>query len=477
MDILIVAAELSPFARDTEAGETIAALAKHLRHLGHDVTVLLPAYPTFAAQGLLLARRLSPVTLASGGEVYLLDGRLPSGVKLVLVDAPRFFDREGVYSASGEEFPDNAARFALLSQAVVGLLRQRKEQGSRFDVLHLHDWPAALVPALLAAEPELKVPTVLTIHDISQQGRVQEGQAASLGITSEVTEVMRVEGGELNLLKAGVELADAVTTVSAAYGRTWSEPSVGGPLSRWFSEERGVVGIGGGLDYALFNPASDPLLVSRFDAEDTSNKLFCKASWASQQGLELGAERPLLVAGVARRDPRGLELVEKAVPELLRQELSLVVIAQGELPEGAFELLRKWPDVSRLVTSADARTFHGALAAADIWLSARTIGASALEVQLAQRYGAVPVALSIPAVGDHLVDADAALATGTGFLFDEPEVQALSGAVGRALSAFGTPGWPGLRRRIMKQDLSWEGPVRRYLQVYRQVLASSATAA
>ena len=186
MDILMVAAEFSPYARQTQAADTAAALAKTLRQSGHDVTVAVPRYRGFEQQGLLVARRLTPLRLPDGTEVTVFDGQLASGARLVLFDARDWFQRPGVYGEEGKDYPDNAARFGLLSQAAVALARERAQHGQGFDVAHLHDWPAAPVAVTFRERGQGSIATVLTIHDVRRQGKVAAKDLAALGIPREL---------------------------------------------------------------------------------------------------------------------------------------------------------------------------------------------------------------------------------------------------------------------------------------------------
>src|SRR5688572_21681942 len=143
MDILMVAAELAPYARETDAAEAVPALSKALRQLGHGVTVALPRYPGFEEHGLFVARRLSPLPVGSTG-ITVFDGQLASGVELVLFDGPGLLDRAGVFGDRAGEYSDNEKRFAFLGKAAAALVRQRSEQNKPFAVVHAHDWPGAL---------------------------------------------------------------------------------------------------------------------------------------------------------------------------------------------------------------------------------------------------------------------------------------------------------------------------------------------
>src|SRR5687767_4538992 len=177
MEILFAATELSPLVKVGGLGDVVAALSKALRQLGHKVTLAMPRFPALERGGLLVARRLTPLTFPMGDaqvEVTVYDGRLGSGVELSLFDVPGLYDREGVYGAGGQDYADNARRFAVFCRATAELVRQRAQSGSPFDVVHVHDWSSSLLPVYLR---ELEkntggkpTPVVLTVHNLAHQG-------------------------------------------------------------------------------------------------------------------------------------------------------------------------------------------------------------------------------------------------------------------------------------------------------------------
>jgi starch synthase len=402
--------------------------------LGHNVSVAVPRQPGFEREGLLLARRLTPLPLLEGGDVPVLDGQLPSGVQITAFDAPVLFDRPGVYGDGEHDYADNAARFSLLSQAAAALVSQREQQGKAFDVVHLHDVPAALVPTFLSRMSGPTVPTVLTIHDGSRQGIVAPdavGALASLAADGSLS-----LGDQLCLLKAGVVHADALTTV--------------------------------------YNPATDPALPSRYDAEDAEPKGVCKTAVLRSLELELELERPLLLAPVALDPQKGSDLVIGALPLLSRNDQTLIVA--GRLPAALAKKLRalgtRYRERLAWVEELDGATLRRLYAAADLVLLPSRSEPCGTAQLVAQRYGAAPVARAVGGLADTIVDADLELETGTGFLFDEDSPEALAAATARALGAWGTSAWARLRRRIMRLDLGWDRPARRYLQIYRQTLAA-----
>jgi starch synthase len=177
MEILFVSTELAPYVKVGGLADVVAALPKALRQLGHKVTVLLPRFPAFEAAGLSLARRLTPLKFALGGkswDVTVFDARLPTQVDLVLVDTPGLFDRDGVYGGreTGEDYPDNATRFAVLSRAAAEIVKQRAASGMGFDIVHCQDWPAALVPTYLR-ELGKELPELITASSPSTTSRIR----------------------------------------------------------------------------------------------------------------------------------------------------------------------------------------------------------------------------------------------------------------------------------------------------------------
>lgn len=475
MDLLLVTTELAPYVVETHAAEATAALAKSLRLLGHDVTIAVPRHPAFERAGLLAARRLTPLKLESGGEVVVLDAQLPSGVKLTLFDAPRLFDRPGVYGEGGEEYPDNAKRFGFFSDAVAALVRSRAEQGKTFDVLHLHDYAAGLTAVKLASQPGPTVPTVLTIHDGALTGTFPTKAREELGIPEEFCHQQGFRiGAKLCALKGAVATVDRVVTTSPSYAEHLETPERFGALSRAFREGQPCIGVLGGVDYSLYNPATDSALSSRYDAEDISNKKRNKAAVLQELGLPLELDRPLFFAESVAAGQSALETLATALRALLKNEILLAVVTDTGSEEKLRAAAEPFEGAVRVVTQPTDRMVRRLTAASDFYLGLERANPSGHALLRAQRYGSIPVALAVDAAVDAVVDCDAELETGTGFLFDSPTQRALTGAVARALAAYGSPRFPELIRRVARQDLGWDRAARRYAQIYRQTLAAHA---
>jgi starch synthase len=483
MEITFVTTELAPFVKVGGLADVSAALPKALRSLGHSVTVVLPRYPALEEQGLLLARRLTPLRFTLGGRAYeatVLDGRLASQVDLVVVDVPGLFDRPGVYGERGEDYPDNALRFAVLSRAVAELVRQRVASGLPVDIVHCNDWPSALVPTYLRAlaveTPAVAATkTILTIHNVAHQGIFPKDTLPTLGLGWEHFHVDGIEFyGGINLLKQGIVTADAVTTVSPTYARQIQTPELGAKLDGVL-RARGerLVGIVNGVDYAVWNPATDAAIAVRYDAEDTANKARCKGALQKELGLAVDINA-VVVAFVGRLvDQKGTDLVIAAAPRLLRAtDAQLVLAGDGEprLVAEAEALVAHTQGRTALARAAAEALVHRIFAGADVVLVPSRYEPCGLVQMYAQRYGALPVAHATGGLVDTIVDCDAKLETGTGFLFDEPTADALLGATERAIAARALPRWTALMRRVMRLDRGWDRPARRYDQVARSLV-------
>ncbi len=458
----MVASELGPYARASDAGDAVLALSKALRQLGHQVTLALPRYPTFEAHGLLVARRLTALSIGEGRDVTVFDGQLSSGVALVLFDVPGLFDEPGMLGDGA--LTANLERADVLCRAAAALIKQRGQQGKSFDVVHLHDWPAALVPHYAG---EGAPPCILTVHDVRRQGRFDAP------LPQGAPEAAR-EDGRVCLLRAGVSMARAVVTVSPSYAESLPLVETSGRLAEVFAAcSTPAAGVVPGIDYAVFNPATDPALDSRYNAEDPSNKGRTKAAVLRHLGLELEVERPLLVYAGELDEEHGADLVLGALPELSRQDVAVAVAGQGDPElEEAFgrERSERQGDVA-FAESPDEVLLRRLCAAADFVLVPSRYEPCGTRQLVAQRYGALPIARAVGGLSDTVVDVDAELETGTGFLFDGADVGELVGAVERAISAYVSPAWPRLRRRVMRLDLSWDRPARRYVQIYRDAIS------
>jgi starch synthase len=469
MDVLMACAEVAPIVKVGALGDAVAALAKTLSRLDHKVTAVIPRYPAIEEAGHMLARRLTPLRFDVAGETVeatIFDGRLAPGVDLVVLDLPGALDEPGVYGT-----PQDAKRFGYFARAVCELVKKRAAEGSPFDVVHAHDWSTALVPFLLAKLEAPRPRTVLTIHDATRQGRFPKEAVDTIGLSWDDFHPEGLEFfGDLNMLKAGIVGADVVAAVSQSYAEELAAPGGASGLDGVL-RGRGepIAGVMNGVDYALWSPATDPHIASRYDSEDVGNKGRCKAALMKELDLAIDPDRPLLVFLGPLDEDHGADLVVDALDDILKTRAQVVIAGTGDdgLVAALEEATTDAEAGAAYVGAPSEPMRHRLVSAADAVLLPSRREPGGVMQQVAQRYGAPPIALSAEGASDNIVDCDSKLETGTGFVFDEPTADAVIGAVQRAISAMGRPTWGALRRRIMRLDVSWERPARRYARLYQ----------
>ena len=481
MEILFVSPEVVPFSKVGGLGDVVGALPKALRALGHKVTVLSLRYGSIDPAEHALARRLVKVKVHLAGETVdaeVYEARLPSGVTVVFLGGPRVSDRPGVYGEGATPYEDNHLRFGLLCRGAVAWM---KMQSKVPDLVHLHDWSTGIIPALLkhAAkdDPRLaSVRTVLTIHNAAHQGSFPVATLADVGLHH--ADAQRMEFyGQASWLKAGIVDADRVTTVSPTYAREIVTPAGGASMDGVLrAHAKGLVGILNGIDPGVWNPSTDPHLLSRYDVVDPLPKARCKTALQKALGLPARPDTPLL-GMVARIDTqKGLDLLLGCASQLLRQDLQLVVQGSGdpELTAALAALSKEMPEKFAFRSEYDDGLAHRIFAGSDLFLVPSRFEPSGLTQLYAMRYGAVPVVRNTGGLRDTVVDCDASLGTGTGFVFDELTPDAFYGAVARGLAAYAQPErFAALRRRVMRIDHAWDRSARRYAAIYRELFPLS----
>jgi starch synthase len=469
MDILIVTAELAPFCSDGEVGESIAALGRAIASQGHQVTFVLPKPAHLEELGLMVARRLSALELSDGNKTTVYDGQLGNGIPVLLVESATLQARRGAYADDEGEFSDNFARVAELAKIAEAIVTGRAGAGKPFDAVLGHGLAGALLPYV-----ELGIPTVLAIHDPTQLGAATNSdlEACALLAESSSRDAFRWDGG-VSLLRGGVLAADVVTCVSPKLALEYQNPDAS-PLAKALrAADKEIFGVAPGVDYAVYNPATDSALPTRFHAEMAERKGLCRAALCRELELDLDTDWPLFCWTGAVTEGSGAAWLADNLKELIKLPLRLVIAGKVGSDHASQALAQqlsasKYAKLGnfRCVDAADAALQRRVLAAADIALC-EAGSLSGHGCRVAQRYGAVPVALDVPGASDAIVDCDAQLNTGSGFLFSDPSAAGFLGAVQRALAATSAPSFGKLRRRVMRQDLGWERAARRYVQLLK----------
>ena len=311
--VLFAASECAPLAKTGGLGDVCAALPPALRALGLDVRILLPGYREVLAGA---ACRLVAHVGLLGLQARLFETLLAGGVPAFILDCPPLYDRPGgpYQDAQGRDWPDNALRFGALAKAAALLSSARSPLAWRPDVLHCHDWQAALAPVFLADEPE-RTPSVLTLHNLAFQGNFAPEILPALGVPASRYSLDGLEFyGKASFLKGGLLLADALTTVSPTYAAEIQTPEFGCGMDGVLRLRSGsLAGILNGIDLSIWNPARDSLIERRYGARDLSGKKANKVALQKRMGLEEAEGLPLFGTVGRMTHQKGTDLILEAV--------------------------------------------------------------------------------------------------------------------------------------------------------------------
>jgi starch synthase len=485
MKILFATPECAPYVKTGGLGDVSGALPATLAALGHDVRLLMPAY-----RGMKVSGEIGDgIDLPANGPwpaAQILPVKVSNGVTLLLLACPALYQRAGgpYVDAGGHDYHDNALRFGLLSRvaAQLGTLRSPL-RGWMADVVHANDWPCALAPLYLAlarATPlqERTAASVLTIHNLAFQGVFPMGSADLLGIPHHLRGMEGVEfWGQLSMLKAGLQFADAITTVSPTYAREIQTPAHGVGMDGVLrARAQRLHGILNGIDTQLWDPATDPLLPHHFGRGDLAGKALCKAALQARSGLPVDA-RAMLFALVSRLTPqKGVDLVLGALPRLLAAGAQLVVLGQGEpgLQQALREAAQKSPRQVAVTLGFDEGLAHLIEAGADAFLMPSRFEPCGLNQMYSQAYGTPPVVAPVGGLLDSVTDASADPAHGSGFVMTGCDPAGLEDALQRALRAWREPQrWRRIQANGMARQFGWHDSALRYVEVYGRAIADA----
>lgn len=461
--------EAYPLVKTGGLGDVSAALPSALRQLGVDVRLLLPGLPAVLG-GLARLRTVSALGNLPGGFAgRLLRGEAPSGVPVYAVDVPLLYDRPGnpYLDADGLDWPDNHFRFAALAAASRGTLGRWRP-----DIVHGQDWQAGLAPAYLALGGSPRAGTILTIHNMAYQGLFPAETLGPLQLPPESFSIDGVEyWGKVGFLKAGLFYADRITTVSPTYAREIQGPEEGMGLEGLLAARAGdLTGILNGVDYTVWDPATDPALPARYGPADLAGKAECKAALQQELGLAPGPARPLFIV-ISRLTPqKGLDLVHGIAERIVERGGQLAVLGTGDtaLEVGFRSVAQSRPRDIAVTIGYDEALAHRLQGGGDAILVPSRSEPCGLTQLYGLRYGTLPLVRRTGGLADSVVDADSTV--GTGFVFGPPTADALWEAVERAFRLYADPvPWRETQGRAMAQDFSWAKSARQYLALYRSL--------
>lgn len=484
MKILFATPECAPWVKTGGLGDVSGALPAALAALGHDVRVLLPAYRGMKISG-EVGDSIDIPAYGRWPAAQLLPVRADNGVTLLLLACPALYQRAGgpYVDASGQDYHDNVVRFGFLSRVAAMLgAHYSPIPGWQADVVHANDWPCGLAPLYLAqarataAGQTVEVAAgVITIHNMAFQGVFPMDSADMLGVPGHWRGMEGVEfWGQLSMLKAGLQFADAITTVSPTYAREIQTPEFGWGLDGVLRARADrLSGILNGIDTDVWNPAKDPLLPHRYDSGDLAGKARNKAALQAACGLAPDPKAQLF--GIVSRltAQKGIDLVLANLDRLLQGRAQLVVLGTGDpgLQQALTAAAASAPKAVSVTVGFNEGLAHHIEAGADCFLMPSRFEPCGLNQMYSQAYGTVPLVGGTGGLVDSVRDATTDPDGGTGFVMRSGDAVGFAEALDRVKAAWKKPAiWKRLQANGMRQDFDWQASAARYVKVYEQAV-------
>jgi starch synthase len=482
--ILFVSSEMTPFAKSGGLADVTASLSSELSRLGHDVRVVIPLYDCVKQRTPERKTVLGSmgVEMGRGTEwCSVLEFQTRSGARAVFIEHNDYFARSGLYhDDSMNDYLDNPQRFGFLCRAA---LQYCIDCNFRPDIVHAHDWQAALVPAYVKQwfwnNPVLaKAASVLTIHNIAYQGAYPASHYPYLGLGAESFTDKKFESfGAVNFLKGGIYFADTVNTVSPSHAREILQPYGGFGLSPYLSDKGDrFTGILNGVDYSTWSPATDPHLPARYSIRSMSGKMACKRKLKDAFNLEQD-DNVCLIASIGRFvHQKGFHLIREAIEEVLdTMVVQFVILGDGDnqLEQYFTSMAKKHPGQAGSFIGYNPELAHLVEAGADFFLMPSIYEPCGLNQMYSLKYGTLPIVRATGGLDDTVEQYDEQTGGGTGFKFDAATPNALYDTIGWAVSTYydRPHHMKKLIRNAMSRDFSWSRSVEEYEKLYEKAIA------
>ncbi len=461
MKVAFAVSEAVPYAKTGGLADVAGALPGNLGKVGVKADVFMPAYKDIEAPV------IETITVTAGAQH---DVKISRRDNYFFIDAPGFFDREGLYGDSRGDYPDNCERFAVFCRAV------KEFVGSRgYDIVHCHDWQSGLIPVYLR-EGASTARSIFTIHNLGYQGRFPGNKYSLLGLKPEYFSIEGVEFyGDISFLKAGIVFSDIVTTVSENYAREIQTTEYGLGMEGVLKKRRGqLFGIINGLDYEIWNPATDREIY--YPYRDIDGKHRNKEALNRELGLDTAAPLIGMVSRIA--DQKGFDLLMKIFDDLIGIGFNIVILGTGDqsIQQKLLDYSSAYPTRVSVHLKFDNRLAHRIYAGSDFFAMPSRYEPCGLGQLIAFKYGSIPIVRATGGLADTVIDLDQDRENGGGISFSEYDRHALLAALKRAYRLYcRKDDCVRIASRIMAFDFSWERAAGRYKQLYDDVLALPST--
>jgi starch synthase len=487
VNILVATSEVVPFSKTGGLADVCGTLPRELARLGHQVTVVAPAYRQSIECGQSNESLHVDLDITIGRKQVrggILRSQLPeSDVTVYLIEQDDYYDRPQLYREGNEDYKDNCERFIFFSRSVLELIRLLKLD---VDVLHCNDWQTGLIPAYLKIEYAdtarfNSMATVMTIHNMAYQGQFWHWDMLLTGLDWKYFNWNQMEFfGKLNLLKTGLVFSDAINTVSPRYALEIQSPPLGCGLEGVLAHRSYLVrGILNGVDYSVWDPAVDSHIALNYTSDNWhAGKQACKQDLGEATGLPVSPETPLV--GVVGRlvEQKGVDLIGEVLKKrLVDSNVQWVILGRGDqkYQDMFLRLAAAYPEKLSVRLEFSDLLAHQIEAGADLFLMPSSYEPCGLNQIYSLKYGTVPLVRETGGLADTIVDTnEKTLAAGTanGFSFRPYQVEKLDQTLERALQTYARKeDWDRVVLAGMKQDWSWTRSAKEYVWMYQESIA------
>ncbi len=479
MRILFVSSEIAPFAKSGGLADVAGSLPKALAGLGLDMTLVMPLYGNIDRQKHGITDTGARVWSPALGREFELEvwTAKHDGCTVYFLRSADLFDRPDLYGPPGGEYGDNLLRFVVFNRGVIELARWLD---LRPDVVHVHDWQCALLPAFIKTRPFDIAPmassaSVITVHNLAYQGVYGRELFGETQLPPFMDTIQGAEyWGNISILKAGLVCADAITTVSPTYAWEIQTPEGGHSMDGVLASRRSVLrGILNGADYDLWSPESDPYLPQKFSADDMTGKVNCRDELLNRFGLEPADDGCAVISFLGRlTHQKGVDFIIETVPKIMLDNVRLCLFGSGDshLENTLRDLAARYPGRLGAIIGFNEELAHILTSGSDILLMPSRYEPCGLSQLYAMRAGTIPVVRATGGLADTVPHFDPMGGQGTGFTFDRPDGRSLHCALREALWTFQRPElWRRLQHNAMSKDYSWDASARQYMALYHEI--------
>ncbi|MDI6731529.1 MAG: glycogen synthase GlgA [Candidatus Margulisbacteria bacterium] len=466
MRIFYVSPEVVPFAKTGGLADVAGSLPKTLAELGHDVRIIMPRYKMIDPKKWQLKKL--------NDEIW--QGVLPGSKVMVYFyeNEAYFASRDGLYQLPGGiDYDDNLQRFSAFCQAGLRLLKAINWQP---EIVHCNDWQSALAIAYLKAtyadDPFYKkMLTVYSIHNMAYLGLFNKELLPLTGLGWDQFTPDRLEfWGNFSLAKAGIVYSDVINTVSEKYAQEIQTAEFGCGLDGLLrSRAKDVYGIVNGLDYDVWNPATDKNIPRRYSPATLDLKVFNKLELQKRNSLPQKKETPVIGITTRLADQKGLDILSESLHAIMGLQCQLIVLGTGD--QKYHDLLKeekkRFPDQLGLNLGFDAALAELIYAGADMFLMPSHYEPCGLGQLISFKYGTIPIVRKTGGLADTVQNFNSKTGDGTGFVFEEYHSEALIRTIKNACDTFHKKNlWKALQEKVMRLDYSWEASAKKYVELY-----------